>query len=130
MNLYYAAAGCLAFLVGLIHSVLGERLIFWRMRQGGFVPTEGGQLLQERHVRILWASWHVLTVLGWGMAAILIWLSLPSSSGEPHTFIARAIIVAMLAGSLLVAVGTKARHPGWAGLLGVAILVWLAQPVP
>ena len=125
MNLYYAAAGTLAFLVGLIHSVLGERLIFWRLRSSGLVPTDGSPRLEERHVRILWASWHVLTVLGWGLAAVLIWLALPSSRDVPHGFIVRAIVVAMLAGSLLVAVGTRGRHPGWIGLLAVAVLTAL-----
>ena len=60
MNWYFVIAAALAFLVGLVHSVLGERLIFRRLRQDGFVPTNGGKLLGERDVRILWASWHVL----------------------------------------------------------------------
>ncbi len=33
----------------------------------------------------------------------------------------------MLAASGLVLIGTKGRHPGWAGLLGVAVLVWLGS---
>ncbi len=127
MNWYFASAGALAFAVGLIHSALGEMLIFRRMRSHGFIPTEGGRLLGERHVRILWASWHVLTVLGWCIAAILYWLSLPSSHARDYSFIELAVGFAMLVGSALVLIGTKARHPGWAGLLGVAILVWLGR---
>ena len=73
MNSYFIAAAVLAFLVGLVHSILGERLIFRRLREGRVVPTHGGTLLGEGHVRILWASWHVLTVFGWGIAAILLW---------------------------------------------------------
>ena len=127
MNWYFVIAAALAFLVGLVHSVLGERLIFRRLRQDGFVPTNGGKLLGERDVRILWASWHVLTVFGWCIASILLWLSLPSSSTSSARFIEQAVIVAMLAGSALVFIGTKARHPGWAGLLAVAIFVWLGS---
>ena len=59
MNWYFIAAGVLSFLIGFVHSVLGESLIFRRMRAGGFIPTIGGQLLREPQVRILWASWHV-----------------------------------------------------------------------
>jgi hypothetical protein len=128
MNLYFVAAAALAFLVGLAHSVLGERLIFHRLRQGSLVPTNGGTLLGERHVRILWASWHVLTVFGWGIASILLWLSLHPSGTSSTGFIEHAIAISMLCGSVLVFVGTKARHPGWAGLLGVAVLVWLGLP--
>lgn len=127
MNIYLATAAVLAFLVGLVHSFLGERLIFGRLRQGRLVPTNGGSLLQERHVRILWASWHILTVFGWCIAAVLLWLSLPSSNPSSALFIEQAIVFSMLAGSALVLLGTRARHPGWVGLLAVAAFVWLGR---
>ena len=75
INWLLVAAAALAFVVGLVHSLLGERLIFRRMRVGGAIPTNGGTVLREAHVRILWASWHVLTVFGWCIAALLLWLS-------------------------------------------------------
>ncbi len=125
MNDYFVAAAALAFLVGIIHSVLGEILIFRRLRTGGVVPTNGSTLLDERHVRILWASWHVLSVMGWGMASILLWLAMEPSAAGNTAFIEKAIIASMLGGALLVLIGTRGRHPGWIGLLGVAILVWL-----
>lgn len=122
MNWYFVAAAVLAFAVGLVHSVLGERLIFRRMRSTGFIPTSGGSALREPHVRILWATWHVVTVLGWCMAATLALLALPSFSGQIPPFVGEVIAAAMVASSLLVLVGTKGRHPGWVGLLGVALL--------
>jgi hypothetical protein len=122
MNWYFVAAGILSFAIGLVHSVLGESLIFRRMRASGFIPTNGGQVLREPHVRILWASWHVVTALGWCLAALLIWLAFPTSSAMPHLPIALAVSGSMLASSILVLVGTKGKHPGWLGLLGVAIL--------
>jgi hypothetical protein len=128
MNAYFIAAAALAFIVGLAHSVLGEILIFCRMRKPGrLIPTDGGTLLLGSNVRILWASWHVLTVLGWGMAAMLVWLSLPAARAVGDGVIEHAIAVSMLAGSVLVLIATKARHPGWIGLLGVAVLVWLGR---
>lgn len=127
MNYYFLSAAILAFVVGLLHTILGERMIFHRMRRAGFVPTEGGQLLRERQVRILWASWHVLTVFGWGMALMLLWLARQSSVGATFSILENTIIVSMLAAAMLVLVGTKAKHPGWIGLLGVATLVWLGR---
>lgn len=124
MNRFLAIASVLAFLVGLVHSVLGERLIFRRMRQGGFMPTNGARLIGEGHVRILWASWHALTVFGWCIGAMLFWLS----QGPPspaYAFFANAIIVATVVAAALVCIGTQAKHPGWVGLLGVAALTWL-----
>ena len=125
MNTYLLAAAALAFVVGLVHSVLGEVMVFSRMRQGRIVPTEGGSVLQQRHVRILWASWHVLTVFGWSFAAMLFLLSSQPSAGTVRDSLLSVIAVAMLFGSMLVFYGTKARHPGWLGLLGVATLTWL-----
>ncbi len=127
MNLLFLAAAVLSFLVGLVHSVLGEILVFRRMRQGRLIPTNGGSVIGEGHVRILWASWHVLTVFGWCIASILLWLSQASVQDAGSAALANAICVAMLLGSALVFFGTRARHPGWAGLLGVAILTWLAK---
>ena len=127
MNPYFVAAAVLAMVVGLVHSVLGEIMIFRRMRQGGLVPTNGGTMLRESNVRILWASWHLVTVMGCCIAACLIWLSLPTSELQSPVYLQQAIIIAMLVSAALVAIGTKARHPGWVGLLGVAVLVWLGR---
>ena len=85
-------AGCLVFLLGLIHSVLGERLIFSRLRDGGIIPTKGGSLLKERHVRILWASWHLATIFGCGIGAILCWFSiLPSGEIVIPSFLVNSV---------------------------------------
>jgi hypothetical protein len=121
----FTAAAMLAIVVALVHSILGEIMIFRRLRKPGrMIPTDGGERLLGSNVRTLWASWHVLTVFGLGMAAILLRLASSARTAE-HDFIAQAIVVSMLGGSLLVLVGTRGRHPGWIGLLGVALLVWL-----
>ena len=128
MNSYFIAAAVLASVVGLMHSILGEMMIFRRMRKPGrIIPSDGGMLLLGSNVRILWASWHALTVLGWGMAAMLVRLSLPASRAVGDGIIEQSIAISMLASSVLVLIATKARHPGWIGLLGVAVLVWLGR---
>lgn len=69
MNTFFAAAGVLAFVIGLVHSVLVERWVFRRMRAQGLVPTSGGPVLREPHVRIVWAGLlaaGVLVTLGMG----------------------------------------------------------------
>ncbi len=127
MNSCFAAAGVLAFVIGLVHSVLGERLIFRRMRGMGFIPTKGGQILREAHVRILWVSWHLVTVFGWGLAVVLFWLAHPSAAQLSQSMVAKAILACLLCGSALVLVGTRGRHPGWVGLLLAAILTMLGM---
>ncbi len=127
MQIYLLFAGILVILVGLAHTVIGEIKIFQPMRvNGSIVPTNGKPTLKESHLRIIWASWHVLSVFGWGFAAILFRLAFPSDSTVFQNFVLKTIVVAMVVGLLLVFYGTKARHPGWIGLLMVAILTGLA----
>lgn len=76
---------------------------------------------------ILRASWHVVTVFGWCITYILLRLSFSSVCASLAWFMEQAIIIATLAGSALVFIGTRARHLGWAGLLGIAVLVWLVR---
>jgi hypothetical protein len=121
-------AGVLAVLLGLIHSILGEVLIFKRLREGGIIPTNGGSLLKERNVRILWASWHLVTVFGWGIGAILCWFALSASEQVViPSFVTNAVFVTMMASSMLVLIGTKGKHPGWIILLAIAILAWVGS---
>ena len=125
MKTYIFIAGILAIIVGAAHSVLGEILIFRQMRVSGIIPTNGAPLLKERHVRILWASWHIVTVFGWAFAAVMMRLAFPTDNDLLQTFVKHTIIASMLVSALLVLLGTKGRHPGWLGLAGVAVLVWL-----
>lgn len=122
MNGYFLAAALLAFLVGLIHSVMGERLIFQPLRRDSRVPVAGEEVLRESHVRILWATWHIVTLLGWAVAAILVRLSQP---GFDERGIAGIVALATAGSAALVFIGTRGRHPGWAGLLGVSALTLL-----
>jgi len=127
MQTFFFAAGLLAIAAGGVHSILGEVLIFSRMRDRTIVPTRGAPLLQERHVRILWATWHIVTVFGCAIGAILLKLAHSSSQLGFQGFVGDSIVVATLLSSLLVLIGTSARHPGWIGLLGVAVLTWIGQ---
>ena len=127
MNAYLIAASCLLFIVGLVHSTIGEIRIFSKMRHKGWlVPTEGGVNISERQVRILWASWHISTVLAWGICIILWRLSFSSSDLATREFILNITLPSTLISSLVVLVGTNGKHPGWMGLLGVAILLWIS----
>jgi hypothetical protein len=126
MNLYFFSAAAITFVVGLVHSALGEKLVFRRLRAWDeLVPTNGGNVLREHHVRILWASWHLVTVFGWCMGAVLLRLSWPALPDASNGFAAQACAVAALAGSACVFIGTQAKHPGWIGLLAIAVCVWL-----
>lgn len=126
MNIWLFFAGILAFVVGLVHSVLGEVLIFRHLRNGNIIPTQGKPLLPERSIRILWATWHIASIFGWGIGVILLYLSQTELEPVLKNQVVQAVAYSMFFSGLLVFVATKAKHPGWVGLMGVAILCWLA----
>ena len=91
------AAGALALIVGAAHSVLGEILIFRHLRSRGLVPAMGAPPLRERHVRILWASWHLATVFGWAAGVVFLRLASPSTESSLQALVENAIVLAFLA---------------------------------
>ena len=124
MQTLFFAAGLLALVTGLVHSVLGEILIFRHLRSGGLVPATGAPPLQERNIRIIWATWHLATLFGWAFAGVLLRLAFAPHNYSLNELVVSAIVFAYLGGSLLVLIGTKGRHPGWIALLVVAVLTW------
>lgn len=125
MQTFLLVAATLAFLTGVAHSVLGEILIFRYLRNGTLVPGQDAPPLRSRHIRIIWATWHLATLFGWAFAGVLFELAL-SPHSSPLALLTDATVAAYGGGSLLVLIGTRGRHPGWIALATVAILVWAA----
>jgi hypothetical protein len=122
----FLVAAIVATATGVAHSVLGECLIFQRLRVGSVVPAAAAPPLRERHVRILWATWHLASVFGWAFA----WLLFRLAQGRPmsSSLVAGAAGAAYVGGAILVLVGTRGRHPGWIALAAVAALATTAIP--
>ncbi len=126
MNNWLIAAAGLSFVVGLVHSVMGERRIFRHLRRDGrLVPTEGGALLREFQVRILWATWHLVTLLTWVLAAVMVWLAQPDARAASSARIEFIIALAFALASLLVLTSNRGRHLAWIALSAAAVLVSL-----
>ncbi|ALS96877.1 hypothetical protein [Lacimicrobium alkaliphilum] len=123
MHSLLVSAGLLSIVVGLVHSALGEFLIFKKLRNNSVVPNVAVPPIRERNIRILWATWHLASILGFAMGAILIQLA---EMSVPPAFVVQPIAFSMAMAGALVCYATNGRHPGWAGLLGVAVLCWLA----
>ena len=120
-----AAASLLALLTGVVHSLLGERLIFRHVRSSSVVPSLPAPPLQARHIRILWATWHLASVFAWAFAALLWQVARHPSFVAGHAVLA-AVTGGFAASALLVLVATRGRHPGWVALGAVGILSWMA----
>ncbi|MBT9598479.1 MAG: hypothetical protein IV094_21020 [Vitreoscilla sp.] len=124
MNPWLLGAAGLSVLIALAHSVIGEQRIFRHLRRAGqVVPTEGGTVLREFQVRILWGAWHGLSAMGLGLAAVLVWLAHPAAQAVSAGRVEWCVATAMAATGVLVLVSNRGRHPAWVALLGLAGLV-------
>ena len=126
MQTALTAAAALSVLTGLVHSLLGERLIFRHLRQGTLVPQLSAPPLSARNIRILWATWHLASIFGFAFAAVLFGLA-NSPETAPRELVLWAIVAANAGGAILVLAATRGRHPGWVALGAVAVLTWLAS---
>lgn len=130
MRFFILAAGALCIVLGLVHSLMGEYLIFkGRRKPGTLVPTISKEGLKEKYLPIIWATWHLVSLLGFGIGLILLSLSISNENldrGE-FGFIIDTLSIAMLASSVLVFIATKGRHMGWFVLLVIAILLFLGK---
>ena len=126
MNVYFFIAGILCFLLGLAHSILGEYLIFKHKRnRGSLVPSKKSKELKERHLRILWATWHMASVFGWCFGVFFLKLGFEHHilNSEFTNFLISSTAYTMFTSSILVLIGTKGKHPGWIVLLAIGILL-------
>jgi len=126
MNGWLVGAAALVFLIGLAHSWIGELRIFRHLRERGVVPTGGAPVLRAFQTRILWASWHLVTVMAWAFAALLVWLSQPASRAASGGVVEWTLAAALTAGAGLVLWSNRGRHPAWIALLAAAALVLMS----
>ncbi len=126
MNIYLGIAAGLTIFLGLAHSIIGEVLIFRHWRRGGTSKAALGAKLPLRHRRILWSTWHLVSVFGWGIAAVLFKLASLQQALPFAGYVKHVLVVTMLLGGALVLGGTRGRHPGWLVLLVIATLIWMS----
>ena len=126
MNNYFLLSGILCFILGLVHSILGEILIFSSKRvKGKIVPTLKMPDLKVSHLRIIWATWHLASIFGWAIGIILIKIAFGQNDMDDKvvTFIINSSLFSMVAGAFLVLIGTNGKHPGWIVLLLISLLL-------
>lgn len=128
MNHYIYVAGILCFILGLVHSILGEVLIFRKLgKSNKIIPIIAKSKLKERHFRIIWTTWHLTSLFGWCIGAILLKVATKCDiqTNELLQFILTSTTITMLCSSLLVFIATKGKHLGWAILLIIGIFTLL-----
>ena len=122
MNVLLLVAGLLSALIGIAHSVLGEKLVLGPLFDRGDVPKLLGSTAFAR--RTLRFTWHLTTVLLLGIGAIVMVLSL--SPLDPRSaWMLQVLAVTFAMCSLLSLIGARAKHFSWWVFLVIAVLLWL-----
>jgi len=120
--LLLSAAALLGF-VAVAHSYLGERYILIRLFRRNDLPKLFGS--DEFTKRTLRLAWHITSVMGLGLAAILVTLASPEA---PFVRTAAEIISATSAlCGLLAFAGSRGRHLSWIAFFAIAVLAWLGS---
>jgi len=127
MNYWLFAGGIVSVLTAIVHSALGEVLIFRHLRSKGIVPDLAVPPLPARRTGILWATWHLASVFGLAFAAVLFAAATQRFARPGVNFTLAAVSIANLIASLLVLLGTRGRHPGWVALLIVSLIAGVAS---
>jgi hypothetical protein len=114
-------AGFLAIIVGVAHSVLGERYILTRLfRRGDLPKLFGGTEFTERTLRF---AWHVTSIAWWGFAAVLFQLAVGPVSNRN---IATVVGVTFCTTAFVVLVASRGRHLAWPVFLFIGCAAFYA----
>ena len=118
--LYLAAA--LIALLGIAHSVLGERYILTRLFKRDNLPQLlGGTAFTIQTLRF---AWHITTVAWFGIACLL--LLLAENKLTPNSTLLTIAWISLISG-LLPLISTKGKHLSWIFFFAVSlILFWTA----
>jgi hypothetical protein len=123
MQVALLVAAGLAVITAVAHSILGERLILIPLFRREDLPRLlGSEWLTKRTLRF---TWHLASVAWWGFAALLLLFAADHGSSQ-HAGL-RIIAATALCSSVLTAITTNGRHPGWIAFLVVALLAWFAS---
>ena len=114
------AAVFLCFLIGVIHSCLGERFILVRLFRGSQVPhLLGSDVFTKRTLRF---AWHITTIAWWGLGYI-IWTIATDPENLEHVVLYTVGSIFVLSG--IFAFGfTGGKHLSWVIFWAIAGLVF------
>lgn len=122
MNISLLAAALLAILVGIAHSLLGERNILEPLFRLQDLPEVRGS--RDYMAWTLRAAWHLTTVFIFGMAVVLANQALIASPLRNSSTI-RLISVTFISAGLITLAITRGRHLAWILFLLIAVLAWI-----
>jgi hypothetical protein len=117
------SAAALLVLIGLVHSVLGEKYILQRLFRQPLPKLFGDDEFTKRTLRF---AWHITSLLFFGFAAILALLHFEAGSARN---LLRVTAICFAATALTALIASRGRHLSWPVFTAIAALCWLAAAV-
>ncbi len=115
MDPLLATAAGLTFLLGTAHSVLGERYIIRRVLRRDQPHLFGSDAFTKRTLRF---AWHIMTLLAWALAALML-----ADPTDPMLWI---MATTFAAAALLTLVVSRAQHLSWVVEVAIVALLLFA----
>ena len=135
MSYPLAIAAALTVLVGIAHSVLGERYVIGRVLRLDNIPhLLGSDWFTRRVIRF---AWHLTTIAWFGLAAVMLVIGdrlgdpAPSTAplvldgGSVERSVGYAISVTFALSAVVTAAASRLKHLAWIVFGAVAVLVWV-----
>ena len=113
-------AAILCFVVGIIHSILGERYILMRLFRRDNIPRLfGSDYFTKGTLRFVW---HITTFAWWGFGYLL-WLISTDQEMSPQTVLYTVSVVSLFSGIFSFGF-TKGKHLSWIVFWAIAGLTY------
>ncbi|PCK32700.1 hypothetical protein [Pseudoalteromonas piscicida] len=113
------AALCI-FLIGLVHSFLGEKYILIRLFKRDNLPhLFGSDWFTKRTLRF---AWHLTTIAWWGIAVMLLLLSWQVEGAQLLLVMAATFALS----GLVALIASRAKHFSWVVFFTIAALLYLS----
>ncbi|MEQ2353763.1 hypothetical protein [Pseudoalteromonas piscicida] len=114
------AAALLLFLIGLVHSVLGEKYILLRLFKRDNLPhLFGSDWFSKRTLRF---AWHLTTIAWWGIAAML-FMFYREMDGKQMLYVTSGTF---LISGLVALIASRAKHLSWVVFFVIAALLYFS----
>ena len=121
MNFYLLISAIIIIVIGVVHSIVGEKLIIIPTLKLELPQIGGSDLIAGRTLRF---AWHLTTLVWWAIAAMLI--SFANQPLTPPAMIAVQIFsVAFFLSGITSLVIARGKHFSWYVFLTVSLLMWL-----
>jgi hypothetical protein len=114
-------AALLTFVVGIAHSLLGEKYLLMRLFRRQDLPKLAGSTTFT--VRTLRFAWHITTVAWWGFAAML-WLAAHDELTQEHAL--HLLAITMLVTSTMILIASRGKHLAWPVFAAIAAAAFYA----